>query len=222
MNVRRMALTGGVAVTLLLAGCATSVAGQGQVDPDAALSGTLEFNPTSALPDPGSSADDPGTAADPGTADNPGTADDPGTADEPSADATTDQQSADPTGTELVVPTHALPSISRPQPIPSPIPGLSAACNQVLAGVTAFSALLSGASTGSTDAVISQAKVDAALKSLPTSGLPARVQTDVNLLRATAKAAAGKTVMQLAMTLTDGKTLAALQDLSTWVSTNCA
>ena len=222
MNVRQLTAAGGLVIALLTAGCATSVGGQAQLDPAAVVATTL------------SSADPTGTASESGT-DSPEVS-----TDQSSTDPTTEQQSA-PISSESAPPTGDVPEPTTDAPesstsrastgsrttgglttVPTSIPGFSAACNHIVAGVSAFSALLSDASSGSATDRISQAKVDATLKALPTTGLPARAQKDVDVLRATAKAAAGKTITELAMTLTDGKTVSALQDLSMFLSTGCS
>jgi hypothetical protein len=202
MKMRTLAVAAGLGVALLVSACATSVGGQAELNPAALVSTAVDTStgPTDLTTDDSSSAEPTS-----------------------SSDATTEQQTTEQQTTEQQTTAHTTksPATTLSTAITS-IPGFSADCNQVLAGVTAFGALLSAATSGSADTKVTRAQVETALKELPTSGLPAKAQADVNILRAAASAAAGKTVMDLALTLQDGKVVGAIQDLSTWISTNCS
>lgn len=215
MKTRTLTLAAGLTIALLTAGCATSVGGQAQVNPAAVVAASAAAPSSAAAP---ASSSEEASVSSQVESTAPTT-----TASSPSASPSTVSTSPAPTA----APTTATPTTTRsskPSPTagPTSIPGFSADCNKILAGITAFSSLLSDASSGSANATISQASVDAALKDLPASGLPAKAQADVTVLRATASSAAGKTITQLALTLSDGKVVAALEDLTTWASTNCS
>jgi hypothetical protein len=220
MKFRTLAVAGGLAVTLLTAGCAKSVAGQAEVLAGAvapvgsSVAGLTDLPQPSAPPVSGGDA----TAPDETSQNIAPTSD----ASAPSADSTTSDASTTP----KVPSTTSAPSSSASDKSvpaltgPTSIPGLSADCNKVLAAITAFSSVLQGVTSGA-DTTISQATVDAALKQLPASGLPAQPQADINVLRTTISGAGGKTVTELALSMTDGKVVAALEDLSGWATTNC-
>ena len=212
MKLRVLGATLGLAVALVTAGCATSIAGQAET-----VAGAVVTN--GATSDDSTSDDSTSTSS----------ADDPKSDIGSSAPSSAELTEVNPSGGDL--PSQPLPpagttvmSTGTPveSPVPTSIPGLPADCNKVLAGITAFSSVLQGASSGTADTTISPAAVEAALAKLPASGLPAQPQADVTILRATLKGAAGKTITELAITLTDGKVVAALEDLSTWASKNCA
>ena len=210
MKIRTLTLAAGLSIALLTAGCATSVAGQAQVNPAAVVAASAAA--------PSSAASSASSSEDAGASSQVESTEPTTPASSTSASESTVSTSPAPTA----APTTTRSSKSGPAAGPTSIPGFSADCNKILAGITAFSSLLSDASNGSATATISQASVDAALKDLPASGLPAKAQADVTVLRATASSAAGKTITQLALTLTDGKVVAALEDLTTWASTNCS
>ena len=128
---------------------------------------------------------------------------------EPTGSAPSNQNGAPP-GSDLSV----------PGVIPTGLTGLSADCVTVLGATTAFGSLLADGS-GGLDGTVSQAAVDSALQQLPASGLPTRPQADVDVLRKTMSAAVGHTVADLAMSIADSTVVDALQDLSSWASTNC-
>lgn len=200
MNVRRLAIVAGLALALTTAGCATSIAGQAEPAPGASI-------PTSAPAlVPAATSNDPDKGPDAGTTAAP-------TADGDTSVGETTNPASTPPGS----PTSELPSVPGLQ---SSIPGLTADCDKVLAGITAFTSVLQSGPSGA-DATISQADVDAALAQLPPTGLPAQPQADMIILRGAVVDAAGKTISELTMALTDGKVVGALEDLSTWVSKNC-
>lgn len=210
MRIRTLALAGALAVTLLVAGCATSIAGQAQVDPGAVA--------TASAP----SSDESSGSAEESTSPESGadqTVSEPSTPESTEDQGPTEQTSASPTSDGT---SDSSTSTSEQSVVPTSIPGLSADCNKVLAAITAFSSVLQGADAGDMNAKITQATVDAALQQLPASGLPARPQADVNVLRTTVSGAAGKTIAELGLTMTDGKVVAALQDLSSWATSTCA
>ncbi len=210
MKIRTLTLAAGLTIALLTAGCATSVGGQAQVNPAAVVAASAAAPSSAAAPASSSEEASVSSQVESTEPTTPASS----TSASPSTVSTSPAPTAAPTTTRS----------SKPSPTagPTSIPGFSADCNKILAGITAFSSLLSDASSGSANATISQASVDAALKDLPASGLPAKAQADVTVLRATASSAAGKTITQLALTLTDGKVVAALEDLTTWASTNCS
>jgi hypothetical protein len=181
MNIRTIVVATGLCVSVLTAGCASSVAGQAQIVPGAVLPTTSGSAP-SPFPDPGSGGSSSSSS--------------------PTGDGT------DGGGEDTSVGPTA----------PTSIPGLSKECNTVLAGITAFTKVLQGAGASET---ISQATVDEALEQLPASGLPSRPQADISVLRTTVAGAAGKTLAELGGTMTDGKVVDALQDLSNWAEANC-
>ena len=213
MKFRAAVIAGSLALTLLTAACAKSVSGQaepaGGAVPSAAASSAAAgatglLTDTSALPVPSpeapSSPDQDATSA-VTTAEAPSTS-------EPSTSTASDSS----TTSRVTSKTSSITSI----------PGLPADCNKVLAGLQAFTTLFQDiSSTSDVNATISQAKVDAALKSMPASGLPAPVQANMNILRASVSSAGGKTITDLALSLSDGKVTTALGDMSTWISTNC-
>ncbi len=199
MGVRSLAAAGGLALAVVVAGCATSVAGQAEMAVTPAVAGT-------SVPGFPTSNDSGGPL-------------------------TTSLRTLS-APTTLVFSTSLTISGPLPQPPlgrssgsvpdgPTSIPGLSADCKKVVAAISAFTTVLQDSSATTGGDVISQATVDAALKQLPAAGLPAAPQADINILRETVRAAVGKTVTQLGMTMADGKVLGALQDLSSWAATNC-
>lgn len=216
MNIRSFAITIGVCVCVVTAGCASSVAGQAQIASGAVLPTTSRSAP-SPFPDPsgGESSGQAGSteASTTGTGSTTGSGAPESTASTDDTDVSqnppTPSRSSGGGGDDSSVgPTSA-----------TSIPGLSKDCNTVLAGITAFTQVLQGAGASET---ISQATVDQALQQLPASGLPARPQADISVLRATVSGAAGKTLAELGGKMTDGKVVAALQDLSSWAQDNCA
>lgn len=216
MKMRTLAVAVGLGVALLVSACATSVGGQAELNPAALVSTAVDTStgPTDLTTDDSSSAEP--TSSSVATTEQQ-------TTESITTASTSEQQTTEQQTTEQQTTAHTTksPATTLSTAITS-IPGFSADCNQVLAGVTAFGALLSAATSGSADTKVTRAQVETALKDLPTSGLPAKAQADVNILRAAASAAAGKTVMDLALTLQDGKVVGAIQDLSTWISTNCS
>ena len=232
MNLRIAAVMAGLCATVMTAGCAASVAGQAQIAPGAVLA-----NSSTSAPPPFPDTTATGSAA---TVTNPtdttvdqvpqGTAT-PSTVG-PGESGTTGGGGGDSTATNSTDPPNLtdlptapdLPTANSgdesvgPTSLPG-IPGLSKDCNTVLAAITAFSSVLQGVQATAT---ISQATVDEALKQLPASGLPDRPQADVDVLRATIAAAAGKSLADLGITLADGKVVTALKDLSGWAQSNCA
>ncbi len=209
MNFRNRAFAGIVVTAVLATGCAGSVAGQPEVAATAlvpAVSTVSRASPATA-PTPAAESPTDQTSSPASTSSRRET-------DERTADATTTARLT--TGTGPPATTGSRGSVG-----PTSIPGLSADCNKVLAAITAFTSVLQGIAGGTSGDTISQADVDDALQQLPTSGLPARPQADVNILRATIKSAAGKTITGLALSLSDGKVVDALQDLSSWATVNC-
>lgn len=207
MSIRTFVATG-LCMSILTAGCASVVAGQAEIVSGAVLPTTSQSAP-SPFPDPSSTGSMGGgsTSSDSfssGTTGQDPTSDGDTTALTENPPTTTSSSAAedDPDG-----PTSA-----------TSIPGPSKDCNAVLAGITAFSLLLRGG--GSSDR-ISQAMVDKALAQLPESGLPARPQADITVLRGVVAGAVGKTASQLSLGLADGNVLAALEDLSSWAQDNC-
>ncbi|MET3807559.1 cytoskeletal protein RodZ [Nakamurella sp. UYEF19] len=218
MKIRTLALAGVLGVSLLIGGCATSIAGQAEVAAGAVASGSAPTSDGSTGSDSTTSTQSPETPS----ADQ--TSSDTGSPDATAEQSTGDQNSAPTTGNSSSgdsSTSEPSTSASDRSVAPTSIPGLSADCNKVLAAITAFSSVLQGG-TGDMNAKITQSAVDDALKQLPASGLPERPQADINVLRATVSAAAGKTIAELGMTMTDGKVVAALQDLSSWATTTCA
>lgn len=211
MKMRTLAGAACLGVALLVSACATSIGGQAELNPAALVSTAVDTStgPADLTMDDSSSAE-PTSSSDATTEQQ--------TTESITTASTSEQQT---TEQQTTAHTTKSPATTLSTAVTS-IPGFSADCNQVLAGVTAFGALLSAATSGSADTKVTKAQVETALKDLPASGLPAKAQADVNILRAAASAAAGKTVMDLALTLQDGKVVAAIQDLSTWISTNCS
>ncbi len=221
----RTALAGsGLCLALVTAGCATSIAGQAEVASGARLGTSTATadsggaRPNSSVPSfpvssGVSSTDDESTSsgADPG---EPSTS--LGTSGPTTSFTSDTSSSSDSTVSEG----SSTSSNSSLTPLTS-IPGLSADCNKVLASISAFGTVLQEASAGS-DQKVSQATVDAALAQMPASGLPAQPQRDIDLLRATVQNAAGKTIVELGQTFSDGKVLAAIKDLSEWETSNCS
>lgn len=196
MKIRTITAATGLFLAVLT-GCGSAVAGQAQIASGAVLPTTSKSAP-SPFPDPRSS-ESTGTSSD--TSEN-----------------TEDSQVTENTPTQESSSTESDDSSVDPTSATS-IPGLSRDCNTVLAAITAFSGVLQGAGT---DQKISQETVDTALEQLPASGLPARPQADVTVLRETVAGAAGKSLIELGQTLADGKVVAALKDLSSWSQDNCA
>lgn len=205
MKIRTLAVVGGLAVAVLTAGCMASVAGQAEVDPGAVASASS------------SSTGSTGPARADGNAPRPQSS-----MSEVLPAGTTVINSSETTlvlSTPLTVTARTRISDDKSVPLaPTSIPGASAACNQVIAGITAFSALLRGA--GDTE-TISPAAVATTLTAMPASGLPAVIQPDMTILRSLVSAAAGKSVNDLALGLSDSKAISALDDLSNWTAQNC-
>ncbi|WP_172832326.1 hypothetical protein [Nakamurella panacisegetis] len=202
-----MSVAGALAGALLVGGCATTVSGQAQVN--AAAQATAASSPATST---GSSASSPTGSTESGGSSSTSSA--TGLT-EPSTSGTPVPPTSPGTST------HGTITKSGPSSLSS-VPGLSADCNKVLAGVQAFTALFDQiSSSGDMNAKVTQASVDAALKALPASGLPPAVQGDVTTLRSWAGGAAGKSMTELAMSLTDGKVTTAITNLSTWLTTNC-
>ena len=204
-RVRTLTAAAGACVVLLAAGCSSSVAGRAEVASGAVVPNTSASAP-SRLPEPssGQSGTTPGNTS--SAAETP----------QPSRTGRSDSESPRSSGTTGSSPQPDDTSVS-PTPVTS-IPGLSTDCNAVLAGITAFSTLLQTAAGGDP---ISQAAVDQALSRLPRSGLPARPQADITVLRTTISGAAGKSLADLSQLLADGQVVDALKDLSSWAESNC-
>ena len=210
-----MAVAGALAAALLAAGCAKSVSGQAVVNaaaqvPASAGSTTTGAAPPSIPTDSDDSSDSDGSSS----------------SAQPTDDESSSSTEAPPTATPVPPTSPATSSDGSTTRTSSPsitsIPGLSADCNKVLAGAQAFTTLFEGITSSSDlNTKVSQATVDKALAALPASGFPAAVQGDVNTLRAWTSAASGKTITDLAMSLTDGKVTTALTNMSSWVSSNC-
>lgn len=200
MNIRRAVLATGLCLSLLTAGCASAVAGQAQIASGAAPPTTSQSAPAP-FPDPGGSESS--------TSESSGS--------ESSESSTSDDPSTGITENTPTGPTSSDTS-EGPSSVTS-IPGLSKDCSAVLAGITAFSMVLQGGD-GDGD-TISQATVDTALEQLPESGLPARPQADMTVLRQAVAGAAGKTLSEVSLSMVDGKVVNALKDLSSWAQDNC-
>lgn len=222
MNVRRTVLATGLCLSLLSAGCASAVAGQAQIASGAALPTTSQSAPAP-FPDPGSSqsaneSSDTGSPSTGSSSTGSSSTDAPSTdapSTEPSGSSTSD---APPTAITENTPTGPTSSDSSDGPSSvTSIPGLSKDCSAVLAGITAFSTVLQGGASET----ISQATVDTALEQLPESGLPARPQADMTVLRQAVSGAAGKTLSEVGLSMIDGKVVNALKDLSSWAQDNC-
>ena len=212
MNIRRLAFAAGACAVLLTAGCGSSVAGQAEIAPGAVLPPTSNSAP-SPFPDPTT-----GRSRTSGSSTSESSSESSSATDTAGSSSTEDttaasSDSSESTGTS----TDSEDTSVAPTPVTS-IPGLSKDCNAVLAGITAFGKLLQTA--GASDS-ISQAAVDEALRQLPESGLPARPQADITVLRTTVSGAVGKTVADFGQTLTDGQVVDALKDLSSWAESNC-
>lgn len=204
MNVRTMLVAGGLCVSVFTAGCASTVAGQPQIASGAVLPTTSQSAPAP-FPDPtgdGSSSEDSTSSE---STSSESTSDSAPTAITENTPTPTNSSDGDDTSQD---PTSA-----------TSFPGLSKDCSSVLAGITAFSTVLQ--TSGSNDE-ISQGTVEAALAQLPESGLPARPQAGITVLRTVVAGAAGKTVSELGISLMDGKVVTALKDLSSWAEDNCA
>lgn len=207
MSIRTFVATG-LCMSILTAGCARVVAGQAEIVSGAVLPTTSQSAP-SPFPDPSSTGSTGGGSTSSDSSSSEATGQDP------TSDGDTTALTGNP-------PTATSSSAAEDTPDGPPsatsIPGLSKDCNAVLAGIKAFSLLLQGG--GSSDR-ISQAMVDKALAQLPESGLPARPQADITVLRGVVTGAVGKTASQLGLGLADGKVLNALEDLSSWAQDNC-
>lgn len=212
MNIRRTVLATGLCLSLLTAGCASVVAGQAQIATGAVLPSTSQSAPAP-FPDP--SGDGSSTSGPPSTESTAGSSES-----SPGGDGTTGVTGNAPTGPSGSTgpSSESTGSSDGPTSVTS-IPGLSKDCSTVLAGITAFSTILQ--SGGSASDTISQATVDKALEQLPESGLPARPQADMAVLRKVVSGAAGKTISELGLSMVDGKVVTALQDLSSWAQANC-
>ena len=193
MNLRTL-FAAALGVSLLTAGCAGSVAGQAEM-----ASGAVLAVPSNSAPAPLSGTSSVGTSSS-------------------QAPFSTAESSVESAGESSAAPSTEAEDSSVALTSVADIPGLSKDCTTVLAAITAFSQVLQNA--GSTD-TISQAMVDQALQQLPASGLPTQPQADITVLRATVAGAAGETLTDLAQTLTDGKVVAALDDLSSWAQDHC-
>ena len=216
MNIRRTIAAVGLCVAVLTAGCASTVAGQAQIVSGAVLPTTSQSAPTP-FPDPSGDGSSTGesSSSDPSTSESTG--DD--TTSESTGEAATSESTRLTENTPTVTDSSdAEDSSAAPTAITS-IPGLSKDCNAVFAGITAFGSLLQ---SGGSSETISQATVDTALAQLPSSGLPARPQTDITVLRTVVSGAAGKTVTELGLSMTDGKVVNALKDLTSWAQDNCS
>ena len=218
MNIRRIVAAVGLCVSVLAAGCASTVAGQAQVASGAALPTTSQSAPTP-FPDPSSDGSSTGESSSSDTSSSESTGG------ETSSESTGEDPTSESAPTSLTENTPTVTGSSdpedtseRPTSVTS-IPGLSKDCSAVLTGITAFGTVLQ--SSGSSD-TISQATVDQVLRQLPESGLPARPQADITTLRTVVSGAAGKTVSELAVSLVDGNVVTALKDLSSWAQDNCS
>ena len=207
MNIRRTIAAVGLSAAVLTAGCASTVAGQAQIAAGAVLPTSSQSAPTP-FPDPGSNGASTGesSSSDPSTGESTGEA--------PTSESTRLTENT-PTVTDS---SDAEDTSAAPTAITS-IPGLSKDCNAVFAGITAFGSVLQ---SGGSSETISQATVDTALAQLPSSGLLARPQADITVLRTVVSGAAGKTVTELGLSMTDGKVVNALKDLTSWAQDNCS
>lgn len=221
MKIRSLAVAAGTCIVLLTTGCGGAVAGEAEIAPGASVPAPSKSSPAP-FPDPssggsttsrsstdGSSTDESSRATETSETDTSQSTPESTTETTDSTETTSSTRttsSRDPEDTAVAT-----------TPVTS-VPGLSKDCNAVLAGITAFSTLLQGAGAGDT---ISQAAVDEALKQLPESGLPARPQADITVLRTTVSGAAGKSLADFGQTLADGQVVDALKDLSSWAQENC-
>lgn len=211
MKIRTLAVAVGTCAALLTAGCSSQVSGQAQIASGAVVPASTSA--PSPFPDPTSS----GSTSSESSSSESSSSD--SSTSESSSSETESTESTDSTDSTETSPSSTNPDDTSVGPTSAPsIPGLSKDCNAVLAGITAFSKVLQGASSTGT---ITQAAVDEALRQLPESGLPARPQADITVLRTTVSGAAGKSLPEFSQALGAAKVIEALQDLSSWAEDNC-